>query len=73
MKRITFVKMLALAVTILWPVAALPQAYPSKPIRLIVPFPAGGGVDFIGRIAARGLSDRLGQQVVVENRAGAAG
>jgi tripartite-type tricarboxylate transporter receptor subunit TctC len=53
------------------PAAAFAQAYPAKPIRLIVPFPAGGGVDFIGRIAAQGMSPRLGQQVVVENRAGA--
>ncbi|HEX6005120.1 MAG TPA: tripartite tricarboxylate transporter substrate binding protein [Burkholderiales bacterium] len=49
----------------------LAQTYPNKPIRLIVPFPAGGGVDFIGRIMAKGLSERLKQQVVVENRAGA--
>ena len=47
---------LALAVTALWPAAAQAQAYPSKPIRIIVPFPAGGGVDFIGRIAGKGLS-----------------
>lgn len=51
--------------------AALAQPYPSKPIRIIVPFPAGGGVDFIGRIAGRGMSERLGQQVVIDNRAGA--
>jgi tripartite-type tricarboxylate transporter receptor subunit TctC len=62
---------LALAVTVLSPVMALSQAYPVKPVRIIVPFPAGGGVDFIGRIAARGLSERLSQQFVVENRAGA--
>jgi tripartite-type tricarboxylate transporter receptor subunit TctC len=55
----------------LGPGTALPQAYPSKPIRIIVPFPAGGGVDFIGRIAGKGLSERLRQQVVIDNRAGA--
>ena len=71
MTRTTGMLALAFAALSGWPVAALSQPYPSKPIRLIVPFPAGGGVDFIGRIAARGLSDRLGQQVVVENRAGA--
>ncbi len=66
-------KILALACGALcvWPAVTLSQAYPSKPIRLIVPFPAGGGVDFIGRIAAKGLSERLGQQVVVDNRPGA--
>jgi tripartite-type tricarboxylate transporter receptor subunit TctC len=49
------------------------QAYPSKPIRLIVPFPPGGGVDFIGRIVGQKLSERLGQQVAIDNRAGANG
>ena len=61
----------ALAAACVCPAAALSQAYPNKPIRMIVPFPAGGGVDFIGRIAGRGMSDKLGQQVVIENRAGA--
>ena len=60
-----------LCVLCLGPAAALAQAYPSKPIRLIVPFPPGGGVDFIGRIVGRGLSERLGQQVIIDNRAGA--
>ncbi len=40
---------------------------------MIVPFPAGGGTDFIGRVAAKHLSERLGQQVFVENRGGANG
>jgi tripartite-type tricarboxylate transporter receptor subunit TctC len=62
---------LALGIAALFPAVTFAQAYPSKPIRLIVPFPAGGGVDFIGRIMAKGLSERLKQQVVVENRAGA--
>ena len=72
MKRTTFIRMLtpAFAVTVLWPATALPQAYPSKPIRMIVPFPAGGGVDYIGRIVGKGLSERLGQQVLVDNRPG---
>jgi tripartite-type tricarboxylate transporter receptor subunit TctC len=47
--------------------------YPVKPVRLIVPFPAGGGVDFIGRIVGQKLSERLGQQVAIDNRAGANG
>lgn len=64
---------LALGVLTVWPTAVLPQAYPNKPIRLIVPFPPGGGVDFIGRIVGQKLSERLGQQVAVDNRAGANG
>jgi len=62
---------LALSVLCLAPAEAMAQAYPSKPIRIIVPFPAGGGVDYIGRIVGKGLSERLGQQVVVDNRPGA--
>jgi tripartite-type tricarboxylate transporter receptor subunit TctC len=62
---------LVLSALFLCPAGAVAQAYPSKPIRLIVPFPAGGGVDYIGRIVGKGLSERLGQQVVVDNRPGA--
>ncbi|MGY8526016.1 Bug family tripartite tricarboxylate transporter substrate binding protein [Paracidovorax citrulli] len=50
-----------------------PDSYPSKPIRLIVPFPAGGGTDVIGRLLSTALSRQLGQSVVVENVAGATG
>jgi len=49
------------------------QAYPSKPIRLIAPYPPGGGVDATARIIAQALTEQLGQQVVVENRSGATG
>jgi tripartite-type tricarboxylate transporter receptor subunit TctC len=49
------------------------QTYPSRPIRLIVGFPPGGVADMFGRLMGQLLSERLGQQVVVENRAGAGG
>jgi tripartite-type tricarboxylate transporter receptor subunit TctC len=48
-------------------------AYPNRPIRIIVPFPAGGGIDVAARIIGQELSDALGQPVVVDNRAGAGG
>jgi tripartite-type tricarboxylate transporter receptor subunit TctC len=63
----------ALAASSLIPAISLAQAYPAKPIRLIVPFPPGGGVDFIGRIVGQKLAERLGQQVIIDNRAGANG
>jgi len=53
--------------------AAQAQDYPTHPITLIVPFPAGGGVDAMGRIVAERLTAALGQQVIVDNRGGAAG
>jgi tripartite-type tricarboxylate transporter receptor subunit TctC len=49
---------------------ALAQSWPSRPIRFIVPFPAGGSTDIVGRIMAQWLSERLGQPVIVENKAG---
>jgi tripartite-type tricarboxylate transporter receptor subunit TctC len=52
---------------------AAESQYPDRPIRLIVPFPPGGGTDNLGRLVAKALGDRLGQTVVVENRGGAGG
>jgi tripartite-type tricarboxylate transporter receptor subunit TctC len=52
-------------------VTAIAQSYPVRPIRLIVPYPAGGPTDFVGRTVGQKLSQFLGQQVVVDNRPGA--
>jgi len=56
-----------------WAAVVFAQTYPSKPIRLIVPFPPGGGTDLIARNIAHKLGENLGQQIIVDNRAGAAG
>ncbi|HEY0338596.1 MAG TPA: tripartite tricarboxylate transporter substrate-binding protein, partial [Burkholderiales bacterium] len=53
--------------------AAHAQTYPSKPIRLIVAFPAGGGSDVMARTLTQKLSERLGQPFIVDNRPGAGG
>jgi tripartite-type tricarboxylate transporter receptor subunit TctC len=55
------------------PWLARADTWPAKPVRMVVPFPPGGPADLLGRIAAQAISDSLGQSVVVENKAGAAG
>ena len=66
MKRV----LLALA---LFPLLAFAQQYPTKPVRMIIGFPAGGPADIFGRTLAKEMSTRLGQQVIVENIAGVGG
>jgi len=62
-----------LLLLLLLPGIAAAQNYPTKPVRMIIPFAPGGASDFVGRIIQPRLSDLLGQQVVIENRAGASG
>lgn len=64
--------LLALLLSILSGVAA-GQAYPTKPVRLIIPFPPGGSNDVVGRAIGQQLAERLGQGVVIDNRGGAGG
>jgi tripartite-type tricarboxylate transporter receptor subunit TctC len=71
MKRLWFT--LALAVLALDAGSAAAQTYPSRPIRIVVPFVAGGAVDALARMMGAKLSETLGQPVIVENRPGAAG
>jgi tripartite-type tricarboxylate transporter receptor subunit TctC len=52
---------------------AAAQSYPVKPLRIIVPFPAGGNADILARILGQKMTESLGQQIIVDNRAGAAG
>ena len=61
------------ALSLLAGLDALAQSYPQKPVRLVVPAPAGGPTDVPGRLVADGLSELLGQRFVIENRAGAGG
>lgn len=66
-------KVLAAILIALAAPAALGQAWPTKPIRLMVPFPPGGSTDIVARIVAQKMGERLGQQMVIENRGGAGG
>jgi tripartite-type tricarboxylate transporter receptor subunit TctC len=69
----TFRMKWAAALLSLLPCVALAQAWPAKTVRIIAPFPPGGSVDQVSRILAAQLTTQIGQQVIVENRAGASG
>jgi tripartite-type tricarboxylate transporter receptor subunit TctC len=69
LSRLTVAATLLLALT----AGAFADDYPNRPVRLIIPFPPGGSNDVVGRLVAQQLSTKLGQQVYVDNRAGAGG
>src|SRR5580693_1038623 len=62
-----------LSATASWSAPAAAEDYPSRPVRLIIPFPPGGSNDVVGRIIADQLGAKLGQAIFVDNRAGAGG
>jgi tripartite-type tricarboxylate transporter receptor subunit TctC len=70
---LTLIRVAAGALLAIFAGSAAAQAYPSKPIRLMVPFPPGGSTDIVARIVAQKLGSQLGQPLVIENRGGAGG
>ena len=72
LRHVTKLLSLCMAIMLAAPVAAQ-QAYPSKPVRLIVPFPPGGANDIVARLIGQRLNDRWARAVVIDNRAGAGG
>ena len=73
MKRQTLMRWMLAGLAALVVSSAFGQGYPTRPVRVIIPFPPGGTLDTLGRALAQKLSDQMGQQFVVENRAGGNG
>jgi tripartite-type tricarboxylate transporter receptor subunit TctC len=73
MKRLALLRLLFAALAAVTMTSAFAQSYPTKPVRVIIPFPPGGTLDALGRALAQKLSDQMGQQFVVENKPGGNG
>ena len=73
MPRFALLPLKAAAILVALTTVVAAQESPAKPIRMIIPFPPGGGSDVTGRVVATALGERLGRQVIVDNRAGAGG
>jgi len=73
LKSLLNMTLVAAAVTFTVPAVVLAQAYPAKTVRVVIPWPAGGSNDVVGRIVMQKLSESLGQQFIVDNRGGASG
>ena len=73
MKKRSFLSTAAAALAATLPLHSFAQTFPNKPVRMIVPFPAGGATDILARALSQKLGEKLGQNVVVENRPGAGG
>ena len=73
MQRKTFIRTLMGGAIAALAISAQAQSYPNKPVRLIVPFPPGGSVDYVARAISQKFAEYMGQSVVVDNRGGASG
>ena len=73
MKTRTLLKLLALSLALAGTCPAFAQGYPARPVRMVVPFPAGSATDLAARIMAQQLQSALGQSFVVDNKPGAGG
>src|SRR5258708_12110695 len=69
----TIARLVALFAALLVSGSAFAEQYPTKPVKIVVPFPPGGVTDIVGRLIAQKLSERLGQQFYIENICGAGG
>ena len=72
-KALRFIVLFAVSILLASGPARAQEAYPSKPVRMIVPFPPGGPADLIARVMAQKLSEDLGKQFYIENHSGAGG